>query len=198
MSSHVDYSTSMIVSKVRLAIDIVNSKYAGCNVSSLCELILAPVSLRGAVAKKQIKKNELTLVPVTTSISVTNEKIPKIPDAYLDSCNDFGSVKLGLAPKYPELTASLRAKRKSDDAPATNDKVQLTVPFWFVHITTKADSANMVFKIEHVMVCEDKLNVPLLVNARTIEPGERLLVLQPQGCSSKWPVYARPAKKARK
>ena len=197
MSSHVDYSASIFVSKVRLAIDIVNSKYAGCNVSSLCELILAPVSLRGAVAKKQIKKNELTLVPVTTSISATTEKIPKIPDAYLDSCNDFGSVKLGLAPKYPELTASLR-KRKPDDAPAaTTEKVQLTVPFWFVLTTTTADSANMVFKIEHAMVCEDKLNVPLLVNARTIEPGERLLVFQPQGCSSKWPVE-RPAKKARK
>ena len=187
-----DYVLDFAGSQLKAIIGALHKENAKC--MKLLSITFISSSRRSAQAASAIKKNELKLAPVSTTVLATNSGNPKFknaPETALATHNSlaFSGGRTGslyIVPKYPVQTQT-GVKRVNE----------FIVPFWAVNTTLDASVANMQINLEEIDVGDsDFVYVPMMHNTRAIKKGEELLLHQGHGRLSRWPIEP-PAKQAK-
>ncbi len=124
---------------------------------------------RGVVAAGAHVRGQLTLVPLTTNVVITDGPCPS------NSCS------LGVVGKHPvsqqELTAYALARAETPFIKPTHP---FLVPFWFVNSTPDSAKVNMVPATKTCKIDVDDsattVSITVLTNDRAIEDGEELFI----------------------
>ena len=150
-----------------------------------------PPSNKSVVAKKDIPKGTLCLLPVSPSTYVTDKKIPT-------NTVDLGDQgEYGWADKPVKLKAYVSTCHRkfeidtSGDRAAKKTTYEFYAPFWCVPHTNKTAEANMTFETLTMVKEGDFIHsgdyvIPVMTNSVILKKGDALRFLQYSN-SSKYP-----------
>ena len=190
---HFEVQADMVISEIKNAMYKLHLASAEC--LHKLKLVYGTGSNKEVVAKTKVKKGEVELVAVTTSVACTKggpkDKVPP-------SCLDLGLV-FQHPRKHRDVHAYMSQKfqKPSEDPLSSNPVPEFIALFWLVQSTSDMNLVNMVLHTHDVKTESGKLiHVPAMVNTKAISAGEPLKYYKAADAQERWPMEP-PLKKAR-
>ena len=193
LTANVAYQSDLLASRIKVEMYELHTSVSVPTLESNISVVTSPASSRGVRVANGMKKNELILVPLSPTLSVTktaSEKLPllAVEVGILPADAPSAKHKWYVVPKLSGLddsaTSASTARSGKDAKDAKPVKDEFIAPFWFVETTLQAAEVNMELKL-YQCACG---SYPCYVNSKALKEGDVLKGMAIKGATQRYPA----------
>lgn len=202
-----DYQDDITSAKIKTALYDLNDEFGITSINSLA-IVIEPANARCVRATRDIKANELKLVPVTPAVSFTKNSKVAPPESSVTISAIQDANKMPTMVNSDGRTVYLAYKVPAMAKAAANERAkpqyEFVQPFWLVQAVLQYEMSNMTLQPYRVPVGKSSVVVPILSNRVPLKNGDTLTIFQAPGVKHKFNVPDNveecelPKRKARK
>ena len=192
---HTEYQDDITSAKIKTALYDLNDEFGTTSINNIV-IVTEPASARCVRAARDIKPNELKLVPMTPMVCFTKSKGPPPESSVVISETGDGRT-VYLPNKMPTMAKDAANER-------AKPQYEFVRPFWLVRAESQYEMSNMTLQPYRVPVGRSSVVVPVLSNHVPLKSGDTLTIFQAPAAKHKFHVPDNaeecelPKRKARK
>ena len=173
------YQDDITSAKIKTALYDLNDEFGATSINNIA-IVIEPASARCVRAARDIKPNELKLVPLTPTVGFTKGRAePPESSVIISATSDGRTVYLPI--KMPTMAKDAANERGKP-------QYEFLSPFWLVTAESQYEKSNMTLQPYRVPVGKSSVVVPILSNHVPLKSGDTLTIFQAPAVKHKFHV----------